>query len=137
MISPGNGPEVGHALPNVTDNDLGLSIVANIIEVAGPDSDRDVLDRSQVDQGCLGLPLRVVGSELLKAVLENVLGPVKIGLDGDGLSTCVASRVLADLLVEVIANGFLVLFPVRATKYVDAVVLEMEQTLAIDALSLI
>ena len=129
MIAPRNGAEVGNTLTNLLDRDMGLGVVANGVEQAGPKRHRDMLDLAQINEISLSLTLHVVRCVFLEPVLEHVLGPVDVCLKRDGLSASTTLSIFADLFIKVITDGLLVLFPVWPAKYRDTIVGEVEQAI--------
>lgn len=73
----------------------------------------------------------------MEAVNENVLGPVQVGLERDGLSASVPIGIVADLLVKVVTDSFTILLPIGSTENIDAIVCEVEQTFFVDARPLV
>lgn len=84
---------------------------ASLIGSTDKHSDRDLVDASQIDQGCLAFALIIVRRKLLEPISVGILPPMLLRLDRHRLAP-VAIRVVASILAKLVANFGILCVPV-------------------------
>ena len=131
MVAPGHGPHEYRTLTDLCCRYESLRVGADIVIETRPEGDWHVRDVTQINQFCLYFTSIVVWCKLLETVFKTILSPVLLRLDREWLSTAIASCVITDFLIEVIADSCDVSIPVRPAESVHAVFLEVHQSVTI------
>ena len=136
VIGTPHGPKVGDSLANLLLCIPCLPVGACDIQFSRPDGDGNVLDRLEVVLWSVYFSLLVVWGILLETILDGILSPVDVSLEGHRLTSRGRISIVAHFLAEVRADRFPIVCPVGASEDVDAIFMEMEKTLFIERVTL-
>ena len=136
VIGAPDGPEVGDSLTNLLFCIPCLPIGTCNIQLSRPDGYGNVFDRFEVVLWSVYFSLLVVWSILLETILDGVLSPVDVSLEGHRLTSRGRISIVTHFLAEVRANRFSIVCPVGASEDIDTIFMEMEKTLFIKRIAL-